>query len=108
MLLGFKVELGIADLVGGNFGEEEEGALKDDFLCGICNNIVVHPIVQCKDCQQLYCGEQCFEPYKLNLMNQEKQRLEGACSVFKNGSLDPKDDGDDAYDQIINISLQPE
>lgn len=53
----------------------EELDLKQNFRCLICNQVPIAPIVQCQDCEVLYCGEQCI-PHLKDMIEKEKQNKE--------------------------------
>merc|ERR1712146_61112 len=57
----------------------EELHLNKFFTCAICKNVPVMPVVQCKDCEQLYCSTQCLDVYKKQIKEaKEKKEAEEA------------------------------
>jgi len=40
---------------------QEELHIRKNFRCQLCGNMPIAPVVQCKDCEVLYCGDQCVK-----------------------------------------------
>ena len=49
----------------------DEIDIKRNFKCLICKNIPIKPILSCKKCEGLYCGDQCLEKMKLLFKKEE-------------------------------------
>lgn len=54
----------------------EELQVRKIFKCLLCKNIPIAPVVQCTACEQMYCGQQCLEQYKLAIERQRAMKEE--------------------------------
>ena len=80
MKLDFKLKLTAKQMVNKKESDDGDEAktifladelnVKKNFCCSLCKSIPIAPVVQCKSCEVLYCGTQCYE--RMKLLNQEE------------------------------------
>ena len=72
---------------------QHELDVKNHFCCGLCKNIPVTPIAQCKACQKLYCSDQCLKELKEKIEAQKAAAAAAEATEKAASEEKPADDG---------------